>query len=144
MEQRYAALIDAHGKAVAEKQKLAQENETLREVGCTAGLCRQAPPPTHTPPAQLLGPPFPARPRALSHAASQDLTSARQEAQRLQTALAQRDSELERRNVEMSALRRDKATLDKLLQQRQAEAQELQTRLQAATVCEPAEAPAWR
>ena len=50
MEQRYAALIDAHGKAVAEKQKLAQENETLREVGCTAGLCRQPPPtPPHPP-----------------------------------------------------------------------------------------------
>ena len=33
MEARYSALMDAHGKAVADKEKLHKENESLREVG---------------------------------------------------------------------------------------------------------------
>lgn len=72
----------------------------------------------------------------------QELTSARAEVHKQQTALMQRDAELEHRNVEVAALQRDKASLDKLLQERQAEIQELQTRLQAAVVSAQARAGA--
>ena len=62
------------------------------------------------------------------------MTSARSEAHKLQAALMQRDAELEHRGVEVAALQRDKASLDKLLQEKQSEIQETQTRLQAAVV----------
>ncbi len=53
---------------------------------------------------------------------------------KLQTALMQHDAELEHKNVEVAALKRDKASLDKLLQEKQSEIQEVQMRLQAAMV----------
>ena len=46
----------------------------------------------------------------------QEVTTARAEAHKLQTELMQRDAELERKNVEVASLQRDKAQLDKLLQ----------------------------
>ena len=46
----------------------------------------------------------------------QELTAARMESHKAQTALMQRDAELERRNVEIASLQSDKAGLDKLLQ----------------------------
>ena len=64
--------------------------------------------------------------------AREDVTIARTEAHKLQTNLMQRDAELERRNAEVASLQRDRSSLDKLVQQRQLEIQELQTRLKAA------------
>ena len=46
----------------------------------------------------------------------QELTAVRMESHKAQTALMQRDAELERRNVEIASLQSDKAGLDKLLQ----------------------------
>lgn len=45
-----------------------------------------------------------------------ELTAARLELSKAQTALMAKDAELERRNVEVSSLQSDKASLDKLLQ----------------------------
>ncbi len=59
---------------------------------------------------------------------------ARAEVHKLQTLLMQRDAELEHKNVEVGTLQRDKASLDKLLQEKQSVIQETQTRLQAAMV----------
>ena len=84
------------------------------------------PPPLTPPPAHpnRTSPP-PAR-------TAQELTAARAEAHRLQTALMQRDADLERRAVEVGSLQRDKVTLDKMLQEQQAEQGELQARLASA------------
>lgn len=49
-----------------------------------------------------------------------ELTAARMEHSKVQTALMARDAELERRNVEIGSLQSDKASLDKMLQVRHA------------------------
>ena len=46
----------------------------------------------------------------------QELTTARMEHSKVQTALMAKDAELERRNVEIGSLQSDKSSLDKLLQ----------------------------
>lgn len=58
-------------------------------------------------------PPLPSTPRLY-----QELTTARLEHSRAQTALMAKDAELERKNMENSSLQADKASLDKLLQVR--------------------------
>ena len=64
----------------------------------------------------------------------QEVTAARSEVHKLQTSLMQRDAELERRNLENRSLAQDKASLERLLQERESEIQELQARLQAGAV----------
>lgn len=67
----------------------------------------------------------------------QELTAAKKEVHKLQSALFQRDAELEQKRLEVDSLQRDKGSLDKLLQERQAEITETQARLQAAMVSDP-------
>jgi len=64
----------------------------------------------------------------------QNCTAARAEAHALQTQLMQRDAEVERRKVELDSIARDKTSLERLLQEKQSDIEELQTRLQAAAV----------
>lgn len=87
----------------------------------------------------MLAPPLPSSSRlklstVVSHPSPrpQELTAARLEQSRCQTALMSRNAELERRGVEVGALQADKASLDKLLQERQGEIGELQARVAAA------------
>lgn len=135
MEQRYSALAAVHGKLSAEKERLQQENGTLREV-------RRG---WHAAPllAALLFPPSAAALACLSSEGLtwaspvwelQEVTAARSEVHKLQTALMQKDAELERRNLENRSLAQDKASLERLLQERDSDIQELQTRLQAGAV----------
>lgn len=51
-----------------------------------------------------------------THNVLQELTTARMEHSKAQTALMAKDAELERKNVEIGSLQADKASLDKLLQ----------------------------
>lgn len=116
-ENRYRLLEGKHVALVAEKEKLFQENETLRQVGPTGQLvhvqacwrCR-----SHLA-AWRSGADASASAR-YSAIVLQELTSARMEHSKAQTALMAKDAELERHNVEISSLQSDKASLDKLLQ----------------------------
>lgn len=67
----------------------------------------------------------------LSHCL-QEVTSVRSELHTLQTQLAQRDAEVERRKVELDSTQRDKLSLEKLLREKQTDIEEMQDRLQAA------------
>ena len=62
----------------------------------------------------------------------QEATSVRSELHSLQTQLAQRDAEVERKKVELDSTRRDKLSLEKLLREKQADIEDMQERLQSA------------
>lgn len=61
----------------------------------------------------------------------QEATNARKEVHSLQTQLMQRDAELERRTVELDVAKSDKSSLEKLLREKEADVNELRTRLKS-------------
>lgn len=67
----------------------------------------------------------------IHHIHVQEATNARKEVHSLQTQLMQRDAELERRSVELDVAKSDKNSLEKLLREKEADVNELQTRLQS-------------
>ncbi len=64
----------------------------------------------------------------------QESTTLRAETHKLQTTCMQKDAEVERKCMEIQSLQHDKGSLDKLLQEKENEVSELQSRLQAAAV----------
>lgn len=115
-EQRYRLLEGKHTSLVAEKEKLFQENEALRQVRLQSVCCSSnclawlRPESVRWPSRAACLPALHREP------AAQELTAARMEHSKAQTALMSKDAELERRAVEVAALQSDKAGLDKLLQ----------------------------